>query len=1148
MKNMTTRWPSSGGEMSRRIREHDWASTPLGPIELWPVSLRMAVNLMLGTRIPMAIYWGRDCIHLYNDAHAALVQQHRPPRVFGVRGRDALPDIWEFLGTRIAEILTGNSEIAAKDQPVVLERGGRRASSWYDFSLSPIHVEDGSIGGVFAVSEELTSQKRAQAALVTAAALDAVRVKLADALRQLTDPIEIQTEACRLLGEHLGVSRCNYAEVDGDDYIILPGYANGVAPLSSGRRLLATSLVKLYRRGESVAIDDVEADPRFSPLELEAYRADSVRAFSGVMLIKHGRWVAAFGTHNATPRRYAETEMQLLREIGDRVWEAVERARAEAALRASEARQRFLLELSDRLRMLTDPRAIMNAGADIVGRYLGVSTVQYRVYEDSDHSAAAAVYSDGRVPAGAPCRLSCEVPGWAEALHAGREIFSDDIENDPRDMFVGVRPQGPGVRAAWAIPLMKEGRLVASLGGGHAEPRLWSDAEKQLCRDVAERSWAIVERAQAEAALRVSDEQLRLAMRAASIFHWTIEVSTGRLTHSANFAEAMGIPADPRLLSPSVGVAERIIPEDEQLHLNAINRTICGEGDLHLESRCRDQKTGKIVWAESHATRVVDEATGAVRVVGITQNIDERKRAEETLRESEARFRALIENVSDHAIFLIDLEGSITEWPEGAARVTGYTAHEVLGYNLSMFYTPEDVSACLPQRALHEASRSGHFEEEGWRVRKDGSRFWANEIATAIFDSSGITVGFTKVSRDLSERRRIEQQRADLLTAATAAQKAEEANLAKDEFLAVLSHELRNPLAAIKNGLELLRRAAPGSDRARRAEGVMTRQIDQLARLVDDLLDVTRISRNKVRLERKTLDFGELVRRTVEDHLPLFENGQVKLDLHSEPLPVFIDGDWNRLAQTVGNLLHNAAKFTGRGGVTHVQVLRDPATKQAILRVTDTGAGMTSETLASLFHPFAQAETTLARSQGGLGLGLALVKGLVELHGGDITVRSDGLGLGSEFVVRLPLVIEKPAVVEAERPGARGARRRVLIVEDNAAIADTLRDLLELGEHEVLVAYDGPTGLCRTREVRPEVILCDIGLPGMSGYDFARTVRADKTLMGTMLVALSGYALPDDLRRSAAAGFDHHLAKPADMKKLEEILAHCQPAASVPYP
>ncbi len=371
-----------------------------------------------------------------------------------------------------------------------------------------------------------------------------------------------------------------------------------------------------------------------------------------------------------------------------------------------------------------------------------------------------------------------------------------------------------------------------------------------------------------------------------------------------------------------------------------------------------------------------------------------------------------------------------------------------------------------------------------------------------------------------------------------------EADRRKNDFLAVLSHELRNPLAPLKSSLYVLERAAPGSEQAKRALRVIDRQVTQLENLVNDLLDVTRLSHKKIKLQKERLDLNDLVRRTVEDNCAAFEKNEIHLDLSVAPAAVYANVDATRVAQLVGNLLQNAAKFTRRGGRTRASLASEAG--KAVIRVADDGIGMTPETLSRLFQPFSQADHGLDRSKGGLGLGLALVKGLVELHGGSIGAFSAGLGMGAEFVVRLPLAEGPPAPRTEVRDRTAHAPRRVLIIEDNADAADSLKEALELREHQVAVAYSGPEGIEKTDAFRPDIILCDIGLPGMDGYEVARAIRSDEIRRRAFLVALSGYALPEDLERAARAGFQRHIAKPPDLERLEELFWSIQPSGGGP--
>jgi signal transduction histidine kinase/ActR/RegA family two-component response regulator len=376
-----------------------------------------------------------------------------------------------------------------------------------------------------------------------------------------------------------------------------------------------------------------------------------------------------------------------------------------------------------------------------------------------------------------------------------------------------------------------------------------------------------------------------------------------------------------------------------------------------------------------------------------------------------------------------------------------------------------------------------------------------------------------------------------------AQEELQQANRRKDEFLATLSHELRNPLAPLHSSLYLLQRAEPGSDQANRMMAIMDRQIGQLTTLTNDLLDVTRISRGKITLQCSTVDLCALVRSAADDNRALFTSHALRLvvEVPNDPLPVYADS--TRVAQVIGNLVHNAAKFTPAQGEITLTLERIPGQQSARLTVRDTGTGMDPDLLSHVFDPFFQGDQSLARTQGGLGLGLALVKALVEMHGGKVAAASDGPGHGSTFTVELPLC-------EVEREGTPApvllprARRRVLVIEDNLDAANSLRGVLELLGHWVETASNGRLGVSRAREFRPEVVFCDIGLPEMDGYAVARALRDELQLRDAVLVAMTGYAQADDRRRATEAGFHEHLAKPPTIERLEEVLSRVSPELS----
>jgi PAS domain S-box-containing protein len=407
-------------------------------------------------------------------------------------------------------------------------------------------------------------------------------------------------------------------------------------------------------------------------------------------------------------------------------------------------------------------------------------------------------------------------------------------------------------------------------------------------------------------------------------------------------------------------------------------------------------------------------------------------------------------------------------------------------------------------------------------MRGDGTRGIISVNSAPVRDSGGRIIGGVVVNLDITDRKRVEKALV-------------EAARQKDEFLAVLSHELRNPLTPIRNSLYILEHGAPEGEQAKRAQEIITRQVAHLARLVDDLLDVTRIVKGKMQLKRERMELVELVRRTADDHRATFGAANIELAVSCPDEKLDMAADATRIAQVIGNLLHNACKFTPSGGRVELEVTRERG--DGVIRITDTGIGIEPKLLCHVFEPFMQAERTLDRSRGGLGLGLALVKGLVELHEGSIAVRSEGTGHGSTFIIKLPLAPTCNIVTTAPIIQSKSRSRRILIVEDNVDAAQSLLEALELNDHQVVVAHSGPEGIAKAREFKPEVILCDIGLPGMDGYELARTIRADELLRRAFLVALTGYALPEDRIKTKAAGFDRHIAKPPSLESLERVLS-----------
>jgi CheY-like chemotaxis protein len=366
-----------------------------------------------------------------------------------------------------------------------------------------------------------------------------------------------------------------------------------------------------------------------------------------------------------------------------------------------------------------------------------------------------------------------------------------------------------------------------------------------------------------------------------------------------------------------------------------------------------------------------------------------------------------------------------------------------------------------------------------------------------------------------------------------------EADRRKDEFLATLAHELRNPLAPIRSSVELLRRADGNTDLIQLSCRMMERQVAQMVRLVDDLLDISRITRGRIQLRKERVELAAVVHSAVEECRPLLDAQCHELTLALPHEPVYLDADPTRLGQVFANLLNNAIKYTKTGG--HIWLAAGRQGGEAVLSVRDTGIGIAAEHLPHLFEIFSQVEPALERSAGGLGIGLSLVRGLVELHGGRVEARSEGLGRGSEFVVRLPVVEVAPAQPPGESAGdspAGSARTyRILAVDDNRDAADSLAMMLRMMGHEASTAYDGPAAVESAMTLRPDVVLLDIGLPRMNGYEVARHIRQQPWGKAMALIALTGWGQEDDKRRALDAGCDHHLTKPVEASALEKLLA-----------
>ncbi|MES2283156.1 MAG: PAS domain S-box protein [Pseudomonadota bacterium] len=536
------------------------------------------------------------------------------------------------------------------------------------------------------------------------------------------------------------------------------------------------------------------------------------------------------------------------------------------------------------------------------------------------------------------------------------------------------------------------------------------------------------------------------------------------------------------------------------------------------EEGWRLRKDGTRFWANVVITALKDENGTLTGYGKVTRDLTERRIHEEAVRESEQRFRLLVEGVRDYAIFMLSPNGIIESWNNGAQLIKGYSAPEVIGRHFSMFYTPEDLETGLPDRELETALSEGRAEEEGWRVRRDGSVFWANVVISPVYDAAKKLRGFAKVTRDMTERRRLHE--------------LENSSKRMSEFLAMLAHELRNPLAPIRNAVTILQLEPSPSPMVRSSRDMIDRQLSHMTRLVDDLLDVGRLTTGKIRFKAEQVSYTQVVARSIEAVRPPIDARHHQLAVNMPDHGITVQGDATRLAQVLQNLLTNAAKYTPEGGLIEIKVWQEGS--QLNTSVRDNGAGLSAHSLSQIFELFSQGDDQTAARESGLGIGLTLARSLVEMHGGVLNAASAGLGQGSTFSFFLPNAAGQVGGMNDAPDTAAGPM--IMIVDDNRDAANSLAEIMRLMDCQVKVAHDGPSALELVRGQLPQIMFLDIGMPGMNGYEVLAGLRAMPGGDRITVAALTGYGTDEDKSRAAAAGFDAHLTKPLDFAALQDFL------------
>jgi PAS domain S-box-containing protein len=530
-------------------------------------------------------------------------------------------------------------------------------------------------------------------------------------------------------------------------------------------------------------------------------------------------------------------------------------------------------------------------------------------------------------------------------------------------------------------------------------------------------------------------------------------------------------------------------------------------------------------------------AVVAVTGLAFGATTSERAAAAARLVEQNAILKGVTEGTTD-AVFVKDLQGRYLMVNPAGARFAGMPVEEILGRDDREIFSSEAADEIRERdRRIMIEGETATVEE---RISAAGTTRTFLSTKGPYIDEDGAVIGLIGISRDITEQKAAEEERRELLERERLLRAAaDRSNRQKDEFLGLLGHELRNPLAPIRNALEIVRKD-PGEETLVWALDVMERQVLHLSRLVDDLLDVSRITTGRIELRMQPLDLRAVIERSIEASEPWIHSREHRLELSLPLEPLLLFADATRLEQVFVNLLNNSAKYTETGG--RIWVLVERQGSEALVRVRDSGQGISAALLPHVFDLFTQAERSLDRSEGGLGVGLALVRKLVELHGGSVCATSEGAGRGSEFTVRLPVAPEQTRnqPMDSDKTPEQARGLRVLVVEDNLDSARSLAALLRLQGHEVEVVHDGRNAVETAGRFGPSVVLLDIGLPGVDGYEIARQLRTRGSK--AVLVSLTGYGRESDRRKSAEAGCDHHLLKPVEPEVLKRLLASIAPS------
>jgi len=1121
--------------MGARMRARDWSATPLGPVELWPQSLKTAVRIMLTSRQAMFVWWGEELINLYNDAYKAIVGG-KHPEAFGQPAAQVWREIWDQVGPRAESAMRDNAGTYDESLLLIMERYGYPEETYYTFSYSPVPHERGGTGGILCANTDDTRRiiGERQLALLRELAARTVDARTFD-------------EACTLSARCLATNPYDlpfamiYLIDSGTRRVLLAG-ACGIEPDDPGAPAApaAASLDDASVWPFAQVIAEHKACLVSLPAAVAAtlpagawdrppHQAVAVPIAPSGQTGKAGVLVAGlnpFRLFDDDYRGFIElVAAQIAASIGSAQAYEEERKRAEALAELDRAKTTFFSNVSHELR--TPLTLMLGPLADILAKPAGEISRDDRELLTIAHrngqrllKLVNALLDFSRIEAG---RLRAvyepvDLPAYTAELAS---VFRAAVEKAGMRLIIDCSPFPAQSAGPVFVDRDMWEKIVLNLVSNAFKYTLDGEIRVRLHAE--------------DGAAVLSVEDTGTGIPATELpklfnrFH-RVEGARGRTQEGTGIGLALvqelarlhggtvaaeSVDGMGSTFKVSIPLGREHLPAD---HVSSATTPAPGasRADTFVEEALR--------WLPGDGS----EDSGLFRILlPVARTEADAPRARIVLADDNADMRDYLRRLlaSHYEVIAVKDGREALQAIETADRRPDLVLTDVMMPHLDGFGLLKALREDLRTASIPVVMLSARAGEE---ARVEGLQAGADDYLIKPFSAREL---LARIGGTLALAR-FRRETADAL---------KEADRRKDEFLATLAHELRNPLAPIRNGLQIMR-LAQSPEVVERARGMMERQLQQMVRLIDDLLDLSRISRGKIELRKERADLASVVRIAVETSQPMIDQAGHRLTVHLPAAPVAVEADVTRLAQVISNLLNNAAKFTEKGGQIWLDV--EDAGSEAVIRVKDNGVGIPPPMLPQVFEMFTQVDRSLEKSRSGLGIGLSLVKKIVEMHGGTVEAHSAGHGLGSELIVRLPRLPalsspapgEKPAAGSPE-PGGAPARRRILVADDNTDAAASLAMMLEIMGNEVRTAVDGQEAVETAESFRPTVILLDIGMPRLNGYDACRRIREQPWSHGVFLVALTGWGQDEDKRRSKEAGFDHHLVKPVEPAALEKLLA-----------